>query len=91
MLPGAISFIRMRQGQKPAPVSAEEALAYPFSALEEEFIAQRNARQAIGSPSHVRERLSALLGSTGADELMVQPSGATAPGRARTLELVASR
>jgi luciferase family oxidoreductase group 1 len=89
MLPGAITFIRMRQGRKPEPVSVEEALGYEFSTLEQEFVAQRNRRQAIGSPEEVGERLQSLLGSTGADELMIQPSGATPAGRAHTLELVA--
>ncbi|MCL2515963.1 MAG: LLM class flavin-dependent oxidoreductase [Microbacteriaceae bacterium] len=91
MLPGAITFIRMRQGQKPEPVSLDEALAYEFSPLEEEFIAHRNARQAIGTTDEVRARLTALLASTGADELMIQPSSATLAGRLRTLDLVAAR
>ncbi|HEY0248666.1 MAG TPA: LLM class flavin-dependent oxidoreductase [Gryllotalpicola sp.] len=88
MLPGAITFIRMRQGAKPEPVSIEEALAYEFSPLEEEFIAHRNSRQAIGTPEQVRVQLESLLASTGVDELMVQPSGATAEGREHSLELV---
>lgn len=88
MLPGAITFIRMRQGLKPSPVSVEEALAYEFSPLELEFIAHRNARQAVGTPDEVRARLESLLKSTGVDELMVQPAGATLEGRLRTLEIV---
>lgn len=88
-LPGQLSFLRMRQGQKPQPVSVEEALAYEFSPLEEEFIAARNARQAIGTPDEVRSRLDALLGSTGADELMVSSGAATVEGRIRSLEIVA--
>lgn len=87
-LPGQLSFLRMRQGQKPQPVSVEEALAYDFSPLEEEFIAARNARQAIGTPDEVRARLDALLGSTGADELMVSSGAATVEGRIRSLEIV---
>ncbi|GAA4187195.1 LLM class flavin-dependent oxidoreductase [Gryllotalpicola kribbensis] len=88
MLPGAITFIRMRQGQKPSPVSVDEALAYEFSPLEEDFIAHRNARQAIGTPEVVRAQLASLLESTGVDELMVQPAGATREGRKRSLEIV---
>jgi luciferase family oxidoreductase group 1 len=88
MLPGAITFIRMRQGLKPEPVAIEEALAYELSPLEEEFIAHRNARQAIGTPDRVRAQLESLLRSTGVDELMVQPAGATHEGRKRSLEIV---
>jgi luciferase family oxidoreductase group 1 len=90
MLPGTISFIRMRQGKKPAPVSVEEALAYEFSPLEQEFIAHRNSRQAVGTPEQVRAQLESLLRSTGVQELMVQPAGATPEGRKHSLEIVRS-
>lgn len=87
-LPGQISYLRMRQGQKPQPVSIDEALAYDLSPVEEEFIAARNARQAIGSPDEVAKRLNALLSSTHADELMIAPSAATLDARIRSLEIV---
>jgi luciferase family oxidoreductase group 1 len=87
-LPGQLSFLRMRQGQKPEPVSIEEALAHEFSPLEEEFIAARNARQAIGRPDEVRSRLTSLLASTQADELMIASGAATIEGRIRSLEVV---
>ncbi len=88
-LPGQLSFLRMRRGLKPQPVSVEEALAYEFSLAEEEFIAARNARQAIGTPDHVRARLDSLIASTGADELMVSSGAATVEGRIRSLQVVA--
>lgn len=88
-LPGQLSFLRMRRGLKPQPVSVEEALAYEFSPAEEEFIAARNARQAIGTPDHVKARLDALIASTGVDELMVSSGAATVEGRIRSLEIVA--
>jgi alkanesulfonate monooxygenase SsuD/methylene tetrahydromethanopterin reductase-like flavin-dependent oxidoreductase (luciferase family) len=87
-LPGQLSFLRMRQGAKPQPVSIDEALAYDFSPLEEEFIATRNARQAIGTPDEVKSRLESLLASTGVDELMVSSGAATVEGRIRSLEVV---
>ncbi|MGH1523738.1 LLM class flavin-dependent oxidoreductase [Leifsonia sp. L25] len=88
-LPGQLSFLRMRRGLKPQPVSIEEALAYEFSPAEEEFIAARNARQAIGTPDHVKARLDALIASTGVDELMISSGAATVEGRIRSLEIVA--
>lgn len=87
-LPGQLSFLRMRRGLKPEPVSVEEALAYEFTPLEEEFIATRNARQAIGTPDEVKVRLDALLASTQADELMVSSGAATVEGRIHSLEIV---
>jgi len=86
-LPGQLSFLRMRQGLKPQPVSIEEALAHEFTPLEEEFIAARNARQAVGTPEEVRDRLTALLDSTRADELMIASGAATVEGRIRSLEV----
>lgn len=88
-LPGQLSFLRMRHGLKPQPVSVEEALAYEFSPAEEEFIAARNARQAIGTPDQVKARLDSLIASTGVDELMVSSGAATVEGRVRSLEIVA--
>lgn len=87
-LPGQLSFLRMRRGLKPESVSVEEALAYEFSPMEEEFIASRNARQAIGTPDEVKARLDALLASTGTDELMISSGAATVEGRIRSLEIV---
>ena len=87
-LPGQLSFLRMRRGLKPEPVSVEEALAYEFTPLEEEFIATRNARQAIGTPDEVKVRLDALLASTQTDELMVSSGAATVEGRIHSLEIV---
>ncbi|MHA7987743.1 LLM class flavin-dependent oxidoreductase [Rathayibacter sp. CAU 1779] len=89
-LPAAISFLQMRRGQKPEPVTVEEASAYEFSQLELDFIAERNARQAFGTPDVVRERLASLLASTEADELMIASGAAEADARAHSLELVAN-
>ncbi|MDR6973140.1 LLM class flavin-dependent oxidoreductase [Leifsonia shinshuensis] len=87
-LPGQLSFLRLRRGLKPEPVSIEEALAHEFTPLEEEFIASRNARQAVGTPDEVKARLDSLLASTQTDELMVSSGAATVEGRIRSLEIV---
>ena len=88
-LPAAISFLQMRRGQKPEPVSVEDAAAYQFSQLELDFIAARNSRQAFGTPDVVRDRLASLLASTGADELMIASGAAESDARVHSLELVA--
>ncbi|WIE53637.1 LLM class flavin-dependent oxidoreductase [Curtobacterium sp. MCBD17_003] len=86
--PGMISFIRMRQGAKPQPVSMDEARAYQFDELERRFIAARIARQAYGSADEVADKLSSLLDSTGADGLIIAPGAAQAPYRHQALETV---
>jgi alkanesulfonate monooxygenase SsuD/methylene tetrahydromethanopterin reductase-like flavin-dependent oxidoreductase (luciferase family) len=57
--------------------------------MELDFIAARNARQAIGTPDEVRGRLADLLESTGVDELMIASNAATLDARIRSLEIVA--
>lgn len=88
MLPSAITFLRMLRGQRPGPVSAEEARTYDFTAADREIIAHRNARQAIGTPDVVGSRLRSLVASTGVDELMFQLIGSTPAGRLHSLEIV---
>ncbi|EHI43388.1 hypothetical protein OPAG_06665 [Rhodococcus opacus PD630] len=88
MLLSEITFIRMLEGKRPDLVSKSEAEAYEFSPREQEILARRNGRQAIGTPDEVEARLRSLLASTGADELMFQLAGATAAGRQRSLEIV---
>ena len=88
-LPSMISFLRMRRGEKPEPISIDDALAYRFDAVEEHFVAERLSRQAVGAPDRVRDRLEALLDSTGADELMVTSQAATLQGRITSLNIVA--
>ena len=87
-LPAQLAFLRMRTGAKVQPISVQEALEHDYSPMELEFIASRTARQALGTPSVVKDRLESLLASTKADELIVSPSAATLEGRIRTLEIV---
>jgi luciferase family oxidoreductase group 1 len=87
--PGLISFMRMRSGLKPEPVSAAEAAAYEFSAAELQFVESRHRRQAVGTPDVVDAQLEALLESTGVDELILAPQSASLDSRIRSLEIVA--
>jgi alkanesulfonate monooxygenase SsuD/methylene tetrahydromethanopterin reductase-like flavin-dependent oxidoreductase (luciferase family) len=89
MMPGLISFLQLRQGRKPQPVSIHDALAYQLSPLEREFVDERIARQAIGTPDRVEARLNELLASTKADELVITSNAATLDARIRSLEVVA--
>jgi luciferase family oxidoreductase group 1 len=70
-LPGALSFLQLRQNN-PIPLpTVEQAEAYPWTPEERAFAAQRHEAQAVGSVETVRRQLSDLLSATAADELMV--------------------
>jgi len=84
-----ISFIRMRSGRKPEPVSMDEARAYEFNDLERRFIAARTERQAYGNAEQVAEKINALVASTGANGVIVSPGAAQARYRHQALDVVA--
>ncbi|SES12595.1 luciferase family oxidoreductase, group 1 [Lentzea xinjiangensis] len=69
--PGALSFVRLRQG-RPGPLATpQEAADHPYTEIDELVIEDRMSNQIIGSPATVRTGLDELLESTAADELMV--------------------
>jgi len=87
--PSALSFLRLRTG-RPGPLpSPEEAAAYPYTPLDREIIASRQASSIVGSPETVRRGLTALLADTGADELMITTMVFDPADRVRSFELVA--
>ncbi len=86
--PGALSFVRLRQG-RPAPLSTpQEAADYPYTEIDELVIEDRMATQIIGSPSTVRAGLDELMESTAADELMVTTIVHGHEDRLRSFELL---
>lgn len=85
--PNALSFLRLRQGRPQALPSPEEAAAYPYTDFEREFVAERWAGQAIGSPETVRHALEDLLAKTRADELMLTAPVYDVDDRIRSFEL----
>jgi luciferase family oxidoreductase group 1 len=86
--PGALSFVRLRQG-RPAPLSTpQEAADYPYTEIDELVIEDRMSSQIIGSPSTVRAGLDELMESTAADELMVTTIVHGHDDRLRSFELL---
>jgi luciferase family oxidoreductase group 1 len=85
----ALSFLRLRQGRPGKVPTPEEAAAHPYSDLEREFIADRQATQLIGAPDTVRSGLVELLKRTEADELMITTQTYDPADRLRSLNLVA--
>jgi luciferase family oxidoreductase group 1 len=89
VLTAGLAMLRLRTGRPGLVPSAEEAEAYPFSAVERDFMDSWLANVEYGTPETVRERLDALQKRTGADELMITSSVHSPDARLRSFELIA--
>ncbi|MFE1840502.1 LLM class flavin-dependent oxidoreductase [Streptomyces sviceus] len=85
----ALSMIRLRTGRPGLVPTPEEAEAYEFSPMEEEFAASWNANVIHGTADEVRAGLDDLHKRTGADELMLTGNAHSGDVRLRSYELVA--
>jgi luciferase family oxidoreductase group 1 len=88
-MPGALQFLRLRQGAPGLVPTPEEAGSHPYSAEERQFVEDRLAGQVIGAPSTVRDGVHELVERTGVDELMVVTSAHDGADRLRSYELLA--
>jgi luciferase family oxidoreductase group 1 len=88
-MPGALSWLRMRLGRPGRMPTVEEAQAYPYTAMEEEFVRDRLSTVVYGDPGAVRAGLEELRKRTGADELMITTMTHGGAARLRSYELVA--
>ena len=78
------------EGAERGPLlSPEEAAAQPLTELEEAKLAQARAATVVGSPSRVRDELTALAASYGVDEVMVLTVCHDAGARLRSYQLLA--
>jgi alkanesulfonate monooxygenase SsuD/methylene tetrahydromethanopterin reductase-like flavin-dependent oxidoreductase (luciferase family) len=68
--------------------SPEEAAAYPYSDIDRDVVADRQASQIIGSPGTVRRGLRDLLSKTKADELMLTTMVFDPADRLHSFELI---
>jgi luciferase family oxidoreductase group 1 len=89
--PAALSFIQLRTGHPQPLVTPDEAAAYPYSELDRQFVAERAAGQAIGSPDTVSRELAGLVERTKADELMITALVYDIADRIRSIELIAEK
>ncbi|MFD4639569.1 LLM class flavin-dependent oxidoreductase [Lentzea sp. NPDC058436] len=86
--PGALSFVKLRQG-RPGPLATpQEAADYPYTEIDQLVVEDRMSTQIIGSPSTVRAGLDELMESTAADELMVTTIVHGHDDRLRSFELL---
>ncbi|GAA4195147.1 LLM class flavin-dependent oxidoreductase [Microbispora amethystogenes] len=89
VMPGALSWLRMRHGRPGRMPTPEEALAYPYTPIERDFVRDRLSTVVHGDAETVRAGLEELRKRTGADELMITTMVHGAPARLRSHELVA--
>lgn len=96
-LPQLVQMVRLRTGAPLTPqLTVEEALAYSWSERELELREAVAAQWLIGTAEDVADRLTALAGQLGVDEVMVVPAAgayqaeslAEAPGREATVRLL---
>jgi luciferase family oxidoreductase group 1 len=87
--PARLSALRQRTGHPATLPSPEEAAGYPYSAAEQDVIAEATASHVVGDPATVADELGQLVASTGADELMVTTSAFAHGDRLASYELLA--
>ncbi|WP_055495313.1 LLM class flavin-dependent oxidoreductase [Streptomyces sp. TP-A0356] len=85
----ALNMIRLRTGRPGLFPTPEEAEAYAFGPLEEEFVASWAANIVHGTADEVRSGLDDLHKRTGADELMLTSHAHRGELRLRSYELIA--
>ncbi|MFE4174872.1 LLM class flavin-dependent oxidoreductase [Streptomyces sp. NPDC056909] len=89
VLTGALSMVRLRTGRPGLVPTPEEAEAYQFSSLEQEFVNTWLTNIVHGTPDAVRDGLDDLQKRTGADELMITANAHGGESRLRSYELIA--
>ncbi|MDN3293743.1 LLM class flavin-dependent oxidoreductase [Streptomyces ficellus] len=89
VLTGALSMVRLRTGRPGLIPTPKEAEAYPFSAMERDFVDGWLANVVHGTPDAVRAGLDDLQKRTGADELMITANAHGSDARLRSYALIA--
>lgn len=84
-----LTWLRLRTGRLGPLPSPEEAMAYPYTPFEREFVRDNRGLHFIGSPETVRRGIEALVAETGADEVMVATTMHSHQDRLRSYELMA--
>jgi luciferase family oxidoreductase group 1 len=87
--PGALAFLRLRQGRPGRYPTPEEAAEYTFTPQEREAVKAWTGSHVVGDPDTVRRGLADLVARTGADELMVTTMTHGSAARLRSYRLVA--
>ena len=88
-LPGALSFVRLRQGRPGLLPSLAEAEAHDWSPQERAFAEHRLDSAVLGAPATAAAGLRELVERTGADEVMVTTVAHDPEARLRSYALLA--
>jgi luciferase family oxidoreductase group 1 len=87
--PARLAFLNLSQGlREPLPTVAE-ARAYPYGAIERNWIEAHSARWTVGSPDTVRTKLIRLAEEAGVHELMITTMTHDHADRRRSYEWLA--
>ncbi|KAF4409486.1 MULTISPECIES: LLM class flavin-dependent oxidoreductase [Streptomyces] len=89
IMTGALSMLRLRTGRPGLVPTPEEAEAYSFNGLEQDFVEKWLTNIVHGTPDQVRDGLDGLAKRTGADEMMLTANAHGAAERVRSYELIA--
>jgi luciferase family oxidoreductase group 1 len=84
-----LNFVRRSRGEYLPLASPEEAATYPYTPAERGLIARNRARLFVGTKETVVERLSQMISSTKADEVMITTMIYDHAARRRSYELLA--
>jgi luciferase family oxidoreductase group 1 len=84
-----LNWVRRARGEYLPLASPEEALAYPYSPAERRLIARNRARLFAGSAATVMARLTPMIETTKADEVMITTMIYDHAARRRSYELLA--
>jgi luciferase family oxidoreductase group 1 len=87
--PARLSALRQRSGHPSTVPSPREAHLYPYSAAEQDVIAETTSSHVVGDPATVAGQLGRILADTGADELMVTTTTFAHADRLASYELLA--
>jgi len=84
-----LNALRRSKGEYLPLASPQEAAAYPYTPADREKISRNRARLFVGTKQAVIDRLTPLIESTGADEVMVASAIYDHAARKRCYELLA--
>lgn len=84
-----LAWLRRARGEFAPLPSVEEAVAYPYTPWDREFMNANRAQHFIGSPGTVRAGIEALALETAADEVMLNTMIHSHAERRRSYELLA--
>lgn len=85
-----LNFVRRAKGDYLPLASPEEALAYPYTPADREYIRSNRARLFVGAPDTIKARLAPLIEATQADEVMMTSMIHDHGARKRCYELLAA-